>query len=158
MSKLANKLVFSDGDESDSEDTQITKILALVPIHEKGKRPLGSEKTSPVLEKKTVKRVKVSKEHPFHILEHSSPNIMMVKEEVTTTQSIIDHYSELNDQDKLKSTAAPQLISALDRENKMLKVAIIQPLNAKGTSKDKVAKINFNMNQFRISHKVNMFK
>ena len=45
---------------------------------------------------------------------------MMVKGEVTTTQSIIYHYSKLNDQikfndeDKLKSIVAPQLISALD--------------------------------------------
>ena len=121
MNKLENKLVFSDGDESDSEDTKIAKNLALVSIHEKGKRPLGHEKTSIALEKKRVKRVKVLKEPPFHILEHSSPNIMMVKGEVTTTQSIIDHYSMLNDQikfndqDKLKSIVAPQLISALDR-------------------------------------------
>ena len=122
MNKLENKLVLSDGDESDSEDTEIAKSLALVSVHEKGKRPLGHEKTSPVSEKKRVKRVKVLKEPPFHILEHSSPNIMMVKGEVTTTQSIIDHSSELNDQmqfndqDKLKSTVAPHLISALDRK------------------------------------------
>ena len=67
-------------------------------VHEKGKRPLGHEKTSPTSKKKRVKRVKVLKEPHFHILEHSSPNIMMVKGEVTTTQPIIDHYSELNDQ------------------------------------------------------------
>ena len=100
MNELANKLVFSYGDESDSEDTEIEKSLALVSIHEKGKRPLGQEKTSPASEKKRVKRVKVLNEPTFHILEHSSPNIMMVKGEVNTTQSIIDHYSELNDQTK----------------------------------------------------------
>ena len=130
MSKLANTLALSNGDESNSEDTQIAKNLALVSVHEKGKRPSGSEKTSPASEKNKVKRVKMSKEPLFHILEHSSPNIMMVKREVTT-QSIIDHYLELNDQikfndqDKLKSIVAPRLINALDREKKMLKVAII---------------------------------
>jgi len=47
---------------------------------------------------------------------------MIVKGEVTTTQSIIDHYSEHNaqtkidDQSKLKSSTTPQLISALDKE------------------------------------------
>lgn len=153
MSKLANKLTFSDGDESDSKDTQIEKSSALVSVHDKGKRPLGPDKTSPTSKKKKkVKKVKMSKEPPFHISEHSSPNIMMVKGEVTTTQSIIGHYSKLsdyiklNDQDKLKNTVAPHLISALDREKQMLKVAIIQPLKAKGTSEDKVTEIKFNMN------------
>ena len=32
ISKLANKLIFSDEGESDSEDTEITKRLALVII------------------------------------------------------------------------------------------------------------------------------
>ena len=164
MNKLANKLTSLDGDESDFEDTQIAKSLALMSVHEKGKRPSGSEKTSPTSEKKKVKRVKLSKEPPFHILEHSSPNIMMVKGEVTTTQSVIDHYLELkdqikfNDQDKLKSVATPHLISALAGENQMLKVSIIQPLKAKGNSKDKVTEIKFNMNQFSISGKVDLFK
>ena len=85
MRKLVNKLTFSNGDKSDFDDTQITKSLALVSVHEKGKRPSGSEKTSPASEKKKVERVTLSKEPPFHILEHSSPNIMMVKGEVTTT-------------------------------------------------------------------------
>lgn len=69
---------------------------------------------------------------------------MIIKGEVTTTQYIIDHYSELNiqtktnDQDKLKSYVAPQLISALDKEKQMLKVAIIQPSKAKNSLEDKV--------------------
>ena len=95
INKFENKLVFSDGDKSNSKDTEIAKSLALVPVHEKGKRPLGHEKTSRASEKKKVKRVRVSKEPHFHILEHSSPNIMMVKGEVTTTKSIIDHYLDL---------------------------------------------------------------
>ena len=41
MNKLANKLVFIDGHEWDSEDTEIAKGLALVTVQEKGKRPLG---------------------------------------------------------------------------------------------------------------------
>ena len=40
----------------------------------------------------------------------------------------------------------------------MLKVAIIQPSKAKGTSEDRVIEIKFNMNQFNISDKVDMFK
>ena len=40
----------------------------------------------------------------------------------------------------------------------MLKVAIIQPLKAKGTSEDKVTEIKFNMNQFSISDKFDTFK
>ena len=79
MNKLANKLAFSNGDELDYKDTEIAKSLALVLVHEKGKMPLGSEKTSPASEKKKVKRDKMSKEPPFHILEHFSPSIMMVK-------------------------------------------------------------------------------
>ena len=122
MDKFANKLVFSDGDESNSEDTEIAKGLALVSSQEKGKNILGQEKTSPTSKKKKVKMVKVLKEPPFQILEHSSIKKMIVKGEVTSTQSIIDHYLELNDQtktndwDKLKSTIAPQLISSLDKE------------------------------------------
>ena len=59
MNKLENKLVFSNGDESDSADTEIAKGLALVSVHEKGKRPLGQGKKSPASEKKKIKRVKV---------------------------------------------------------------------------------------------------
>ena len=164
MNKLENKLVFSDGDESNSEDTKISKGLAMVLVQEKGKRPLDQEKTLPVSEKKKVKRVKVLKEPPFQILEHSSPNIMIVKGKVTTTQSIIDDYSKLNDQtktndhDKLKSIIACHLISALNKEKKILKVAIIQPSKAKNTLEDKVTEIKFNMNQFSIGDKVDLFK
>ena len=89
---------------------------------------------------------------------------MIIKGEVTTTQSIIDHYSELNiqtktnDQNKLKSFVAPQLISALNKEKQMLRVAVIQPSNAKVPSEDKVIEFKFNMNQFSISDKVDLFK
>ena len=113
MSKLENKLTFSDEGKSDSEDTEITKSLALVIVQEKGKRPLDQEGTSPTSEKKKAKRIKLSKEPAFQVLKHSSPNIMIIKGEVTTTQYIIDHYSEINiqtktnDQGKLKSSAAP---------------------------------------------------
>ena len=148
MNKLENKLVFSYGDESNSEDTEIDKGLALVTIKEKGKRSLGWEKTSPASEKKRVKRVKVSKKHVFQILEHPSLNIMIVKGEVITTQSIIDQYSKLNiqtktnDQDKLKSVVVAQLISALDKQKHMLKVAIIHPSKAKNASQDKSQNFN----------------
>ena len=40
----------------------------------------------------------------------------------------------------------------------MLKVAIIHPSKAKSTSEDKVTEIKFNMNQFSISDKVDLFK
>ena len=93
ISKLANKLTFSDEGEIDSEDTEIIKSLALVTIQENGKRPFEQKGTSPTLEKKKVKRIKLSKELALQVLEHSSPNIMIIKGEVTTTQSIIDHYS-----------------------------------------------------------------
>ena len=122
MSKLTNKLAFSDGDESDFEDTEISKILALVTVQEKGKMPLDQEGISPASEKKRVKRIKVSKQLAFQVQEHSSPNIMIIKGEVTTIQSIIDHYLELNiqtktnDQGKLNSYVAPHLVSSLDKE------------------------------------------
>ena len=83
---------------------------------------------------------------------------------MTTTQSIIDHYSELNiqtktnDQHNLKGYIAPQLISALDKEKQMLKVAVIQPSKAKDASKDRVTEFKFNMNQFSVSDKVDLFK
>jgi hypothetical protein len=77
---------------------------------------------------------------------------MIIKGKETTTQSIIDHYSELNiqtktnDHDKLKSPTTPQLISALDKEKQMLKVAVIQPSKAKNALGDKVIEFKFNMN------------
>ena len=52
MNKLINKLVLSDGDESDSKDIEIAKTLALLSVHEKGKRPLGQEKTTPTSRRK----------------------------------------------------------------------------------------------------------
>lgn len=100
MRKLENKITFSDEDKLDSEDTEIDKSLAFVTVQEKGKRPLDQEVTSPTQEKKKVKRIKISKEPTSQVLEDSSPNIMIIKGEVTTTQSIFDHYSELNIQTK----------------------------------------------------------
>ena len=40
----------------------------------------------------------------------------------------------------------------------MLKVAAIQPPKAKDTSEDKVTEFKFNMNQFNITNKVDLFK
>ena len=122
MSKLENKITFSDEGERDFEDTEIIKSLALVAVQEKGKMPLEQEGTSPTSEKKKVKRIKLSKEPTLQVHENSSPKIMIIKGEVTNTQSIIDHYSVLNiqtktnDQSKLKSSISPQLISALDKQ------------------------------------------
>ena len=65
MSKLANKLTFSDEGELDSEDNETTKSLALVTVKEKDKRPLDQEGTSPTSEKKKVKRIKLSKDPSF---------------------------------------------------------------------------------------------
>ena len=40
----------------------------------------------------------------------------------------------------------------------MLKFAVIQPSKAKDASRDKVMEFKFNMNQFSISDKVDLFK
>ena len=94
----------------------------------------------------------------------AEPNVQQIKGEVTTTQSIIDHYLELNiqtktnDQSKLKSSTAPQLISALDKEKQMLNVVVIYPSKAKDASEGKVIEFKFNMNQFSVSDKVDLFK
>ena len=89
---------------------------------------------------------------------------MIIKGETTTTQSIINHYSNLttqtktDNQSKLKSSSTPQLISALDKEKHMLKVEVIQPSKAKDVSEVRVTEFKFNMNQFSVSDKVYLFK
>ena len=164
MSKLANKLTFSYEGELECEYIEIIKSFPLGTIQEKGKRPLEQGGTLPTIEKKKVKKLKLSKEPAVQVLKHFSPNIMIIKGETTTTQSIIDHYSYLNTQmkmdneSKLKSSSTPQLISALDKEKHMLKVVVIQPSKAKDVSEDKVTEFKFNMNKFNVSDKVDLFK
>ena len=140
MGKLANKRIFSYEGESDSEATEIIESLDLVTVQEKGKRPLEQEEVLPTTKKKKIKKLKLSKETALQVLEHPSSNIMIIKGETTTTQSILEHYSDLNaqmktdkqrKQSKLKSPSTPQLISALDKDKKILKVAVIQPSKAK---------------------------
>ena len=167
MSKLENKLIFLDEGESDSEDTKIIESLDLVIVQENGKRPLEQEEIMPTTEKNKIKNLKLSDDPSLQVLEHPSSNIMIIKGETTTTQSILEHYSDLNAQmkndkqgkkSKLKSPSTPLLISALDKDKKILKVAVIQPSKAKDVSEDEVTKFKFNMNQFNVIDKVDLFK
>ena len=85
MSKLANKITFSDEGESNTKDIEIIESLALVIVQEKGKRPLEQEEILPTIEKMKIKKLKLSKEPALQVLEHPSPNIMIIKGEMTTT-------------------------------------------------------------------------
>ena len=53
---------------------------------------------------------------------------------MVNTQSIIQSYTEVKEneikQDKLKDTQSPQLISALDKDTQLMKIAVIRLPNA----------------------------
>ena len=70
MNKLANKIIFLDEGESDSKETKIIESLALVTVQEKGKRPLEEEQILSTIEKKKIKKLKLSKEPTLQVLEH----------------------------------------------------------------------------------------
>ena len=82
---------------------------------------------------------------------------MVIKGKTTNTQSIIEHYSDLNaqmrkdrqsKQDKLKNISSPQLISALDKEKHVM-IVVIQPSKTGDIPDDKDTKFKFNMNQIQ---------
>ena len=63
-----------------------------------------------------------------------------------------------DNQSKLKSSSTLRLISALDKEKQMLKVAVIHSSKAKDVSEDKVTEFKFNMNLLSVCDKVDLFK
>ena len=63
-----------------------------------------------------------------------------------------------NKEDKLKSTQHPQLISALDKESQLMKIAIIQPPITGDVPREKVTEFKFNMSQLCVVDKVDFFK
>ena len=57
ISKLENKLIFSDEGESDSKDIEIIESLDMVIVQEKGKRPLEQEEILPTTKKKKIRKL-----------------------------------------------------------------------------------------------------
>ena len=74
-------------------------------------------------QKKKVKRPKLSIGHVLQIVEHT--------QSIIDSQSISQSYTELKEkeikQGKMKDTQSPQLISALDKDTQLIKIAVIQP-------------------------------
>ena len=109
----------------------------------------------------------MAKEPSLHIVEHPTSNIIVAKGKLVNTQSIVEHYNYLNVQarkdrenkeDKLKSTQPPQLISALDKESQLMKIAVIQPPIAGDVQSEKVTEFKFSKSQFSVVDKLDFFK
>ena len=118
----------------------------------KGKRKVGQDPmiitttTSP-----SVKKLTLFKDPFLQIVDYpTEPTPTMetvIGEHVDTEKTLIEHYGSLKLQEsrereiteeKLRSTQPPQLISALDKKSKMMKIAVIQPTTIGDAQKKKI--------------------
>ena len=95
MEKLANKFTFSD-EEEHSDEVEVIESTTLTKVEEKGKIPLEHDFAQGSTERKEAKNPKLAKEPILQIVEHPTPNIMVVKGKLVNTQSIIEHYTDSN--------------------------------------------------------------
>lgn len=59
---------------------------------------------------------------------------------------------------KLKDTQSPQLISALDKDTQLMRIAVIHPPKEGGVPNEKIIEFKFNMGQFSVVDNVDLFK
>ena len=81
---------------------------------------------------------------------------------MVNTKSIIQSYTEVKEKeikkDKLKDTQSPQLISALDKYTQLMRIAVIQPPKEGEMLNENITEFKFNMGQFSVVDKVDLFK
>ena len=91
----------------------------------------------------------------------------IIGEQVDIEKTLIEHYgfwklqaSQERDitKEKLRSTQPPQLISALDKKSKIMKIVVIQPTIIGDAQKKKISEFKLNMNQFSMVDKVYFFE
>lgn len=58
----------------------------------------------------------------------------------------------------MKDTQSPQLTSALDKDTQVMRIALIQPPKAGDMLNEKIIEFKFNVVQFRVVDKVDLFK
>ena len=106
------------------------------------------------IEKKKVKKPKLSIDPLLQIVEHN--------QSIIDSQSIIQSYAELKEkevkQGKLKDTQSPQLISSLEKDTQLMRIAVIQPPKEGDMPTKNIIEFKLNMGQFSVIDKVDMFK
>ena len=101
------------------------------------------------------------------VVEYATPTITTEKGKVVDTEKAIrDHYTDLSAvskmnrnkiREQLRVENPPQMLTTLDKESKMLKVAVIQPpIRGQSTNKE-ITEFKLNMSQFSIVDKVDFF-
>ena len=152
MEKLENKFAYSD-EGKDLEEAEAMEIIVLTKEEEKGKISMKQDCVEGSTEKKKVKRPKLSKEHILQIVEHT--------QSMVNTQSIIQSYTDVKEKeiklDKLMDTQSPQLISALEKDTQVMRIAIIQSQKAGDMLNEKITEFKFNMGQFSVVDKGDLF-
>ena len=107
-----------------------------------------------ITKKKNVNRPKLSTWLVLQIVEHT--------QYIIDCQSIIKSNTELKEkeitQGKMKDTKSPQLISDLDIDTQLMRIAMIQPLEAGDMPNEKITKFKFNIGQFSVVDKADLFK
>ena len=58
----------------------------------------------------------------------------------------------------MKDTQSPQLISALDKDTQLMRIAVIQPPKVGDMPNETITEFKFNMGQFSVVYKVDLFK
>lgn len=59
---------------------------------------------------------------------------------------------------KMKDTQSPQLISALEKDTQLMKIAVIQPPKSGVMPTEKITEFKLNMDQFSVIAKVDLLK
>ena len=69
-----------------------------------------------------------------------------------------DQKERERNEEKMKNSKHPSLISALDRKKQSMKIAMIEPSSTSGLSSKKVSEFKLDMSQFNVMDLVDLFK
>ena len=135
MEQMENKLTLplDPNKRNEMMDLATTSNVQTDP---KGKRKIGQDPMITTTKIPPVKKLKLFKDPFLQIVDYPIPTMEITKgEEVDIEKTLIEHYGSLKlqasqereiNEEKLRSTQPPQLISALDKKSQMMKIVVIR--------------------------------
>ena len=147
MEKMANMLILPSDQERKNQVLNLVTTPS-IPTDAKGKRKIGQDVAMTGTTNSSVKKPKLFKDAFLQVVDYPTPTMESTKgKEVDTEQTLLKHYSSLKIQasqereltkERLGSTQAPQLISALDKKSQMMKIIVIRPQSTEDPQNKKI--------------------
>ena len=150
------------------EPTQNMDINIGNTSRDKGKREIDEDLMMVDSQDTPTKKPKEMKDLLVKVVEYATHTITTKEGKVVDTEKTIrDHYNDLTTASEMKRNKIrkqlrvenpPQMLTTLDKESQMMKVAVIQPpIRGQFTDKE-ITEFKLNRSQFSIVEKVDFFK